>query len=145
MKNDETINKRCPIHFAMNMFGDKWSLLIIRDIMFFGKRYYNEFLNSNERISTNILANRLTCLEEKGIIYKEDKESKKSRYLLTQKGLDLMPVLFSITQWAGKHDENCIVPQSMLEQFKENPKGFEQEMLDKYQQDLGVDLSQLKV
>ena len=95
----------CPLNFGLEIFGDRWSLLIIRDLMFFGKRYYNEFLLSAEEISTNILADRLTMLEKEKIIRKSrDKDHKqKLMYNLTQKGIDLVPVIIEIGLWSEKY------------------------------------------
>ena len=92
----------CPIRYGMGMFGDKWTLLIIRDMMFMGKRYYNEFLNSEENISTNILADRLACLEKNGIVSKTMDEKNRSKYIysLTKKGKELLPVMLSIVDWS---------------------------------------------
>ncbi len=95
----------CPLNFGLEIFGDKWSLLIIRDLMFFGKRYYNEFLASAEGISTNLLAERLTMLEKEKIIKKEKDKSHKQRllYSLTEKGIDLAPVIINIGLWSEKY------------------------------------------
>lgn len=95
----------CPLNFGLEIFGDKWSLLIIRDLMFFGKRYYNEFLASAECISTNILAERLAMLEKEKIIKKQKDRSHKQKllYILTQKGIDLAPVIINIGLWSEKY------------------------------------------
>ena len=95
----------CPLNFGLEIFGDKWSLLIIRDLMFFGKRYYNEFLGSAESISTNILAERLAMLEKEKIIKKEKDKSHKQKvlYSLTEKGIDLAPVIINIGLWSDKY------------------------------------------
>lgn len=95
----------CPLNFGLEIFGDKWTLLIIRDLMFFGKRYYGEFLESEEAISTNILADRLAMLErQKIIVKKKSKEHKqKSIYSLTQKGIDLLPVIIAIGMWSDQY------------------------------------------
>lgn len=100
----------CPIHFGLALFGDKWTLLIIRDLAFFGKRFYNEFLASPEGISTNILADRLQTLEKNGIIRKEKDETHKQKivYSLTEKGTDLLPVLAAIKSWSDKYKVNDI-------------------------------------
>jgi DNA-binding HxlR family transcriptional regulator len=84
----------CPISYALDIFGDKWSLLVIRDLMFKGKRTYGEFLSSEEKIATNILADRLSLLECAGVITRESDPVRKSRilYTLTDKGIDLLPV-----------------------------------------------------
>ena len=83
------------------------SLLIIRDIALFGKKTYGEFLSSNEKISTNILADRLSLLEKEKIITKEEHPENRTKYLysLTQKGIDLLPVLLEIVIWSSKYLE----------------------------------------
>ncbi|MBC8052195.1 MAG: helix-turn-helix transcriptional regulator [Sphingobacteriaceae bacterium] len=102
----------CPLNFGLELFGDKWTLLIIRDLMFFNKRYYNEFLSSAEKISTNILADRLALLEKQGFICKgKDKEHKqKIVYSLTGKGIDLLPVIIEIGLWSDKYAGDLLSP-----------------------------------
>jgi len=104
----------CPINFALEEFGDIWSLLIVRDILFFDKKTYGEFLSSREKISTNILASRLSQLLEKGILSKKTDESDKRKdiYQLTQKGLDLYPVMLQMILWSAKYDPNTPVSKS---------------------------------
>jgi DNA-binding HxlR family transcriptional regulator len=94
----------CPVNFALETFGDKWSLLIIRDIVFWGKKTYGDFLNSDEGIATNILAARLAQLEQVGILAKAPDPADKRRdvYSLTEKGLELIPLLVEIVAWSGK-------------------------------------------
>lgn len=86
----------------MDLIGDKWSLLIIRDLMYLGKTTYNEFLNSNEAISTNILNDRLVKLTEVGLISYTG-TTKRKKYELTKMGLDLKPVLESVALFGIKH------------------------------------------
>ena len=95
----------CPLNYGIEIFGDKWTLLIIRDLMFFGKRYYNEFLGSAEGIATNLLADRLTMLEKEKFIRKEKDSQHKQKivYSLTEKGIDLLPVILCIGLWSEKH------------------------------------------
>lgn len=99
----------CPISCSLDVFGDKWSLLIIRDIMLRGKVSYSEFLESEEKISTNILVNRLNVLEEENIVTKSVSPSNKSKfnYSLTRKGIDLLPIVIEIMDWGAKYNENC--------------------------------------
>ena len=96
----------CPINFALETFGDTWSLLIVRDIVFWGKRTYGDFLSSKEGIATNILASRLALLEERGILHKtpHPADKRKDVYALTEKGLDLIPMLLDMVAWGAKHD-----------------------------------------
>lgn len=99
----------CPISCSLEVFGDKWSLLIIRDVMLRGKMSYSEFLISEEKIASNILVNRLSVLEEEGILVKEVSPANKSKHLyrLTQKGADLLPIVIEIMDWGAKYNENC--------------------------------------
>ena len=97
----------CPISTTLDILGDKWTLLIIRDLMFSGKRTYGEFLQSEEKIATNILADRLLILEKTGMVEKKAFPGNrvKNLYQLTLKGIDLMPVLFEIILWGDKYLE----------------------------------------
>lgn len=106
----------CPINYALEAFGDSWSLLLIRDMVFKGKRTYSEFSDSEERISTNILASRLKSLSESGIIERVG-TGKSSRYFLTEKGIDLLPMLLEMMAWAGKHDGKTGAPQAFLDRL----------------------------
>jgi DNA-binding HxlR family transcriptional regulator len=96
---------KCPISSALDIIGDKWTLLIIRDMLFDHKTTFKDFSSSVESIATNILSSRLKLLEEVGIIRKNKKEGnqKSNVYTLTQKGLGLLPIIAEITLWS---DEN---------------------------------------
>lgn len=95
----------CPLSCSLDVFGDKWSLLIIRDLMFGNKCTYNDFLKSAEGIATNILATRLKGLEENGIIEKSAHPDSKAKilYSLTQKGIDLLPIIMEVYIWSDKY------------------------------------------
>lgn len=95
----------CPLSNSLDVFGDKWSLLIIRDLMFGNKCTYNDFLKSAEGIATNILASRLKGLDENGIIEKSAHPDSKAKilYRLTQKGIDLLPIIMEIYIWSDKY------------------------------------------
>ena len=110
----------CPINFALETFGDTWSLLIIRDLMFFGKTYYGDFLKSDERIATNILADRLSRLEQVGIIRKipSVKDRRQDAYRLNEKGIDLLPMLLEIIVWSAKYDSKTATPKDFVAQAK---------------------------
>lgn len=94
----------CPLSYTLDFFGDKWSLLIIRDMVLSGKISYGEFLNSDEKIATNILADRLAMLEVNGFITKRVAPDKKSKFLygLTEKGISLVPVIIEIGLWGSQ-------------------------------------------
>ena len=93
------LRSHCPVNFALEAIGDRWSLLILRDILFRGKRSYGDFLSSEEGFATNILASRLALLVKEGILRKGHRA-----YELTEKGLDLIPLLFEMILWSAKHD-----------------------------------------
>lgn len=103
----EYLKSRCPINLTLEVFGDKWSLVIIRDIMFEGKRHFRELLQSEEKIATNILTDRLNMLEREGIITKSPDPGHKQKFIynLTEAGIDLVPIIIEIGAWSLKHRE----------------------------------------
>ena len=107
----------CPVSCTMELVGDKWSMLIIRDMMLWGKSTYNEFLNSNEKISTNILNDRLVMLTEVGLIQYTG-TAKRKKYSLTAMGNGLRPVLEAIGTFGIKHFEGS--KEYVKKQMKEN-------------------------
>ena len=123
----------CGISSLLDVIGDKWSLLIIRDIMFKGKSTYGEFLASDEKIATNILADRLELLESQGfIVSKPHPDSRvKSVYSLTQKGLDLMPVLMEMLVWADLHMEISQQSRDFAKLIRSDRKGAAKRILEK--------------
>ena len=123
----------CPINTTQELIGDRWSLLIIRDLMFFEKRYYGEFLNSPEKISTNILAERLVKLENEGIITKTpDRENlSKNIYTLTNKGINLMPLLFEMIAWGDKYVVKSNLPKEFLRKLKTDKEALLRELMEK--------------
>jgi DNA-binding HxlR family transcriptional regulator len=131
MKIDD--NKRqtgCPIAFGLDIFGDRWSLLVIRDMMVHGKSTYGEFLDAGEGISTNILADRLKRLESDGIVEKSrDPDNRRSFiYKLTPKGRDLAPVIMQIILWSGAHDHRSFALHVPLERLQNDPERFEEDL-----------------
>src|SRR5205807_9067985 len=110
----------CPINFGLDMFGDPWSLVIIRGIVYYGKKTYAEFLASEEGMATNILASRLAHLEQQGILVKKlsEKDKRKEEYVLTEKGLDLIPVLVEMANWSAEHDPHTAAPAAWIALMK---------------------------
>ena len=100
---------RCPINFALNIFGDKWSLIVLRDLLLEGKHEVRDFLASSEGISTNILTNRLDRLVQKGLLLrKEDpKNRRKLIYKPTQRALDIIPILSETMRWGLKYSPDA--------------------------------------
>src|SRR5437764_1071313 len=120
MKHTQHNRSDCPINFALETFGDPWSLLIIRDIVYFGKNTYGEFFVSEEGMATNILASRLAHLEQQGILVKKlsEKDKRKEEYVLTEKGLDLIPVLVEMANWSAQHDPHTAAPAAWIALMK---------------------------
>ncbi len=110
----------CPVSYGLEFFGDKWTLLIIRDMVFDQKRFYKDFLNSGEGIATNILSDRLKKLEENGIIESSVYELKKTQkvYVLTDKGKALIPVLLEIMVWSFEHNSDLNIPAEFVRKIK---------------------------
>ncbi|PRX23200.1 HxlR family transcriptional regulator [Paraburkholderia sp. BL18I3N2] len=110
----EDVRSHCAVNYGVEVFGDRWSLLIIRDIVFVGKKTYGEFLKSEEGIATNVLASRLAFLEEQGILSRAPSpgDRRKDFYTLTEKGLDLIPIMFNIVMWSAKYDSKSYVRRS---------------------------------
>jgi len=100
----------CPVNFALETVGDQWSLLVVRDLVFYGKHTFGEFLASEERITTSVLADRLATLVETGILTKErcPTDGRKESYTLTEKGLALIPVLVELANWGVSYDPEVL-------------------------------------
>jgi len=111
----------CPVSISLERFGDRWSLLIIRDLMVRGFRTFKEFQEAGEGIATNILADRLRKLETAGIIQAETDEAdrRKLDYRLTLKGIDLAPVLLELLIWGSRHEETR-VPCAFIDTLSRN-------------------------
>jgi DNA-binding HxlR family transcriptional regulator len=94
----------CPINLSLEIFGDAWTLLVLRDMMFGGKRHFRELLQSDERISSNILAARLSMLVERGLLTKADDPTHKQKaiYSLTEKAITLLPIVVQIGAWGSR-------------------------------------------
>lgn len=95
----------CPINLSLELLGDRWTLLIIRDLVFAGKKHFREFLQSDEGISSRTLAERLQTLQDEGIVTRSGDPSHKLKaiYRLTEAGIDLLPVLATLGAWGARH------------------------------------------
>jgi DNA-binding HxlR family transcriptional regulator len=127
MRPKTSVPKRrsgCPLNASVEMLGDRWSLLILRDMMLRGFQSYKEFLQSYEGIATNILADRLKKLIAHGLIttQKDPSDGRKVTYVLTAKGLDLAPVLTEMVLWAAKHEETGNQP--LVRQMQKDKEQF---------------------
>ncbi|NII29092.1 helix-turn-helix transcriptional regulator [Pseudoflavitalea sp. X16] len=116
----------CPVSCSLDIWGDKWSLLIIRDLMFAKECTYGDLLKSPEGIATNILASRLQALEENKLIEKSAHPDSKIKvlYRLTRKGIDLLPIMIEINLWAEKYFPLPEDRKAMLKEVKKDKAGF---------------------
>lgn len=141
-KTPKKLRSHCPVNFAIEAIGDRWTLLILRDIVFRGKHSYGEFLKSEEGFATNILASRLDHLVSEGILCTGDHETdgRKSVYSLTEKGLDLIPLLFEMVLWSAKYDSQsqaARIPR-LVELIKENNRSISTTTIDEVKQGKGI-------
>jgi len=120
----------CPVAFGIDTFGDRWTLLVIRDMLLHGKTTYGDFLGSDEQIATNILADRLKHLEAEGIVEKDrDSDNRRSYiYTLTDKGFALAPVIFEIIRWSGNYIPFNKARKELLRKIEIDPEGFMKEL-----------------
>jgi DNA-binding HxlR family transcriptional regulator len=111
----------CPVGISLDILGDRWSLLIVRDLMVRGYRTFTEFESSGEGIATNILTARLKRLQETGVITREFEESdrRKASYRLTEKGVDLAPLLLELLLWGARH-EKTTAPRALVTMMERN-------------------------
>ncbi len=124
----------CPISNVLDHLGDRWSLLVIRDIAFFNKRAYKELLESSEGIATNILSDRLKKLEASNIIKKQPDPSDRRRqiYSLTESGIDLLPILIEMILWSAKHySDTLAIPTDLVKKAKEDRDALINQLMDR--------------
>ena len=116
----------CPIRYSLDLFGDRWTLLVFRDLVLHGKTHFGEFLASDERIASNILADRLARLERAGIITRrpdpDDRRRQKCR--ITEKGLTLTPVLLEIAAWGASNDSQTSAPSGFAAHYYADRAAF---------------------
>lgn len=131
----------CPISYALDHLGDKWSLLLLRDLAFYGKKSYGELQNSKEGIATNILSNRLNSLEKTGFIakQKDPNDGRKLIYLLTEKGIDTIPVMIEMMLWSHQYSPDALaIPEQFLARLKNEKSVFISELTSNLKQQLTV-------
>ncbi|MFY9751194.1 MAG: helix-turn-helix domain-containing protein [Candidatus Acidiferrales bacterium] len=125
----------CPVSVSLDIFGDRWSLLIVRDMMVRGYRTFREFQQAGENIATNILSDRLEKLEAGGLISSEpvSGDGRSSHYRLTTKGIALAPVLLELLIWAAHHEDTG-APCAFIEQMEQNRAGVLAETYRRWEQ-----------
>ncbi len=130
---EKIFRSQCPISSGLDLFGDKWSLLIVRDLLYHSERTFKNFSQSSENISSARLADRLSKLEKSGCLTKSKHPTNKKVFLyhLTQKGRDLAPILAEFVCWSNKYLNDHISEESKL--FAEQLKNNREQVLSKYQ------------
>ena len=110
----------CPISYSLDLFGDRWTLLVLRDLLLAGKRHFQELLDSDEGIASNILADRLKRLEGGGVIERlyDPQDRRRFVYRPTPKGIELVPVLMELAFWGAKHDRQTGAPRTFVDDFR---------------------------
>jgi DNA-binding HxlR family transcriptional regulator len=119
----------CPISLALEIFGDAWSLLVVRDLMFKGRKTFRELLDAGEGIATNVLAERLDRLEANGILERgrDPEDARRQLYRLTPKGMDLAPVLVEMVLWSAHHLDTDAPPRTVAA-MRADREGFLEEV-----------------
>ena len=125
-KSRKPRNTGCPFAYSLDVFGDRWSLIIIRDMLFQGFQTYGEFQSSQEGIATNILADRLAHLEANGLISKtrDPKNGRRNLYHLTEKGADLARLMLEIARWGAKYDPQTTANDSIMQRIEDDPDTY---------------------
>lgn len=117
----------CPIANTLDIFGDRWSLLIIRDMMFLNKREFGELVTDNEKIATNILTDRLQRLQDAGIILKSSDPSNGTKYIytLTERGIQFLPTMIEVILWGMKNILDADMPKRFVRAIESDREAFE--------------------
>jgi len=122
----------CPIHFGLEVFGDPWTLLILRDLLLTGRSTYSDFLHAEEGIATNVLADRLTRLEQDGLVVADRGAGggRAHRYRPTSKAIDLLPVLLEIIAWSAAYDPATAADPAFAARLRSDRAGLERDLRD---------------
>jgi DNA-binding HxlR family transcriptional regulator len=135
MKRSSKTERRsdCPLSIALEIFGDRWTLLILRDLMFKGLTTFKEFQESGEEIASNILTDRLQRLQEQGIVTgtRSSTDARVVTYRPTEKGLDLLPVLVEIVLWSAQYEKTA-APPKLIERMSKDRDGFIQQIRTRF-------------
>lgn len=131
------IQKRsdCPISYCLDFFGDKWTLLIIRDIVIYDKNTFGDFLNSEEGMATNVLTDRLKMLEAEGFLIKYPVPGKpRTAYTLTENGVTLIPMIVELSEWGANYSQtnNSKSREAFAKALKKNKAGLIKQLKEKY-------------
>jgi DNA-binding HxlR family transcriptional regulator len=115
----------CPISFSLDLFGDPWTLLVLRDVLLHGKRRFADFLASGEGIATNILADRLARIEAAGLVWREPDaaDGRRVRYVPTDRARSLIPVLVELARWGATQDPATAAPPDFAPAYDRDREG----------------------
>ena len=116
----------CPISYALDFVGDKWTLIVLRDLIMVRKRYFRELLASDEKIASNILASRLKLLEAAGMVTRrhDPGHGRQVIYQPTDKAMDLLPAILELVRWAGTYDPKTAAPPEMIRRIAADRDGI---------------------
>ena len=116
----------CPINFGLEIFGDRWSLLILRDMIILGKKNFRAFLASEEGIASNILAERLLRLEAAGLLRRHvvEEDARQVDYFPTEAGKALLPVMVELSYWGATHDQQTAAPRAFVKAYEKDREGL---------------------
>lgn len=128
----------CPLSIALEIFGDKWTLLILRDMILKNFQTFKEFQESGEQIATNVLSDRLERLKQQGMVTGErsSNDARVVTYHPTMKGLDLLPALVEIVLWSARYEKTA-APPKLIEKMTKDKDGFIQELRGPFLKRLG--------
>lgn len=120
----------CPITYSLDILGDRWTLLVLRDLIIAHKRHFREFLASDEGIASNILTSRLKLLECSGILTRrpDPENARQVIYEPTKKGLDLLPVILELARWGGTYDPDTAAPKDLIRRIEKDRDGVVREI-----------------
>jgi DNA-binding HxlR family transcriptional regulator len=133
---DAACRSHCPISYALDFVGDKWTLLVLRDLIFAGKRYFQDFLDSPEGIATNILTSRLKQLEAAGFVTRaaDPGHGRRVIYAPTAKALDLLPTMLELVRWGAKYDAKSDAPAHIVKGIAKDRDGFVMQLRARHKQ-----------
>ena len=125
-KTSRREKSNCPISYSLDLFGDKWTLLVLRDLLLWGRTRFADFQASDEKIASNILSDRLRRLEERGFIVtrKDPTDARQKFYAATKKGESLIPVLLEIAAWGASNDPQTGAPSGFAKDFYADREGY---------------------
>jgi DNA-binding HxlR family transcriptional regulator len=128
-KSSRREKSNCPISYSLDLFGDRWTLLVLRDLLLWGKTRFGDIQASDEKIASNILSDRLRRLEGQGIIgiAKDPSDARQKIYTVTDKGRSLTPVLLEIAAWGASHDPRTGAPADFAEDFYADREAYYEE------------------